>query len=120
MRETSLHALWIADCSQQLGQGIHEENERSRVRDGSGDYVHEEKNIWVVANGGVFIIEEAECELRWVDATLRKKHIVKMRAMLGPERTDDTVADILNRVVEWKDEELWTRGMWGTKTMDRG
>ena len=41
-----------------------------------------------------------------VEATLRKKYIVKMRAMLGSARTDDKVADILNRVVE-KDEELW-------------
>ena len=58
-------------------------------------------------HGDDFIIEGAECDLRWVEATLRKKCIVKMRAMLGPERTDDKVADILIRVVEWKDEELW-------------
>ena len=41
------------------------------------------------------------------EATPRKKYIVKMRAMLGPGRTDDKVADILIRVVEWEDEELW-------------
>ena len=45
--------------------------------------------------------------MRWVEATLRQKYIVKMRATLGPERTDGNVADILNRVVEWKDAELW-------------
>ena len=61
----------------------------------------------MVVHGDDFIIEGAECDLRWVEATLRKKYIVKMRALLGPERTDDKVADILNRVVEWKDEELW-------------
>ena len=70
-------------------------------------FFHDEKNIRVVVHGDDFIIEGAECDLRWVEATLRKKYIVKMRAMLGPERTDDKVADILNRVVEWKDEELW-------------
>ena len=66
-------------------------------------FFHKEKNIRVVVHGDDVIIEGAECDLRWVEAT----YIVKMRAMLGPERTDDKVADILNRVVEWKDEELW-------------
>ena len=70
-------------------------------------FFHKEKNIRVVVHGDDFIIEGAECDLRWVEAILRKKFIVKKRAMLGPERTDDKVADILNRFVEWKDEELW-------------
>ena len=70
-------------------------------------FFHKEKNIRVVVHGDDFTVEGAECDLRWVEAMLRKKYIVKMRAMLGPERTDDKVADILNRVVEWKDEELW-------------
>ena len=64
-------------------------------------FFHKEKNIRVVVHGDDFIIEGVECDFRWVEA------IVKTRAMLGPERTDDKVADILNRVVEWKDEELW-------------
>ena len=70
-------------------------------------FFHKEKNIRVVVHGDDFVIEGAECDLRWVEATLREKYIVMMRAMLGPERTDDKVADILNGVVEWKDEELW-------------
>ena len=28
-------------------------------------------------------------------------------SILGPERQDDKVTDILNRVVEWHDDELW-------------
>ena len=63
-------------------------------------FFHKEKNIRVVVHGDDFIIEGAECGLRWVEATIRKEYIV-------PERTDDKVADILNRVVEWKDDELW-------------
>ena len=69
-------------------------------------FFNKEKNIRVV-HGDDFIIEGAECDLRWVEATLRKKSIVKIRAILGPQRTDDKVADILNRVVGCKDEELW-------------
>ena len=52
-------------------------------------FFHKEKNMRVVVHGDDFIIKGAECDLRWVAATLRKKYTVKMRAMLGPERTDD-------------------------------
>ena len=49
------------------------------------------------------------CDLKWVEATLWKKYVVKMRAMYGPERTEDKVADMLKRVVEWKTPP---RGTW--------
>ena len=38
---------------------------------------------------------------------LANKYLVKVRSILGPEREDDKVADILNRVVELRDDELW-------------
>ena len=38
---------------------------------------------------------------------LANKYLVKVRSILGPEHQDDKVADILNRVVEWHDDELW-------------
>ena len=72
--------------------------------------LHKVKNIRVVVRGDDFIIEVAECDLKWVEATLWKKYVVKMRAMLGPERTDDKVADNLNRVVEWKETHRTARG----------
>ena len=51
-----------------------------------------------------------------------------MRAMLGPEQTDDKVADILNTGVDWKDEELWYQAdprhvekiVCGARNEDRG
>ena len=55
----------------------------------------------MVVHGDDLIIEEVECEMRWVEATPRKKYIVKLRAMLGPERTKDKVPNILNRTVEF-------------------
>ena len=38
---------------------------------------------------------------------LANKYLVKVRSIFCPERQDDKVADILNRVVEWHDDELW-------------
>ena len=37
-------------------------------------FFHKEKNIRVVVHGDDFIIEGAECNLRWVEAMLRKKY----------------------------------------------
>ena len=54
--------------------------------------------------------------VRWVEATPRKKYIVKLRAMLSPERTGDKVANILNRAVDFSRhvEKCWwdARKLW--------
>ena len=77
-----------------------------------------------VVHGDDLIIEEVECEMRWVEATPRKKYIVKLRAMLGLERTKDKVPNSLIRTVEYPRhvEKCW----WDAKkpwcpeqTMDR-
>ena len=70
-------------------------------------FFHPEKEIRIVAHGDDFIMEGREEDLQWTRAVLESKYIVKMRGLLGPERSDDKVADVLNRVVEWKQDELW-------------
>jgi hypothetical protein len=70
-------------------------------------FYHEEKDIKMVVHGDDFIIEGVEDELKWIRGVLESKYIVKMRGMIGPDRKDDKVIDILNRTVEWKEEELW-------------
>ena len=97
MCETPLHALLAPDRTQQLGESVHENNGGS---DGTCDGMHflpKRKEHPSDDHGDDFIIEGARSDLRWVEAMLRKKYIVKMRAMLGPERTDDKVADILKK-----------------------
>ena len=70
-------------------------------------FYHEERDVRVVVHGDDFIIEGRETELQWVRTVLESKYIVKMRAMLGPERGDTKVAEILSRTVEWREEEIW-------------
>ena len=58
-------------------------------------------------NGDDFVIEGRESDLHWAGAILEKKYIVKIRAILGPERGDAKVAEILSRTVEWREDEIW-------------
>ena len=53
------------------------------------------------------MIEGGQEDLDWTKGVLANKYLVKVRSILGPERQDDKVADILNHVVEWHDDELW-------------
>ena len=53
-----------------------------------------------------FVIEGGQEDLDWNKGVLANKYLVKVRSILGPERQDDKVADILNRVVERHDDEL--------------
>jgi hypothetical protein len=69
-------------------------------------FFHEQRGVRIVVHGEDFIVEGAEADLRWTRSILEAKYLVKMRALLGPERKDDRVADILNRVIEWKPDEL--------------
>ena len=111
--EASLHALRATNGRQQLGEIVHEDHGCIGVRDRTCDGMHFLPQGKEHPSGSArddFIIEGAECDLKWVEATLWKKYVVKMRAMLGPERTDDKVADNLNRVVEWKEMHRTARG----------
>ena len=56
---------------------------------------------------GDFVIEGGQEDLDWTKGVLANKYLVKVRSILGPERQDDKVAGILNRLVEWHDDELW-------------
>ena len=54
-----------------------------------------------------FVIEGGQEDLDWTKAVLANKYLVKVRNILAPEHQDNKVADILTRVVEWHDDELW-------------
>jgi hypothetical protein len=60
-----------------------------------------------VVHGDDFVIEGSGEQLQWVRKLLEEKYIVKMRAVLGPEKDDAKIADILGRTVEWRENELW-------------
>ena len=51
-------------------------------------FFHKEQNIPVVVHGGDFIIEGAECDLRWIVRPRSERSTAsRWRARLGPERT---------------------------------
>ena len=65
------------------------------------------RGLRIVVHGDDFVIEGEEEDLRWVESVLEAKYLVKMRGILGPDQGDCKVMDILGRVVEWREDELW-------------
>ena len=67
---------------------------------------HAERDIRVVVHGDDFIVEGFEDDLRWVERLLAAKYIVKMRGIMGPDAADTKVIDVLNRILEWREDEF--------------
>ena len=63
--------------------------------------------VRIVVHGDDFVIEGGQEDLDWTKGVLANMFLVKVSSILGPERQDDKVADILNRVVAWRDDEVW-------------
>ena len=70
-------------------------------------FFHPARTIRIVVHGDDFVIEGVQEDLDWTKGVLANKYLVKVRSILGAKHQDDKVADILNRVVEWHDDELW-------------
>ena len=99
---------WEDDCARRLV-----EDGFRRGRAASTIFYHPKTQVRVVVHSDDFtfagtvvhgddlIIEEVECEMRLVEATPRKKYIVKLLAMLGQEQTKDKVLNNLIRTVEF-------------------
>ena len=64
------------------------------------------RRVRIVVHGDDFVIEGGQEHLDWTKGVLANMYLVKVSSILGPERQDDKVADILNRVVEWRDDEV--------------
>eukprot|EP00973_Karenia_brevis_P072585 10082729-Karenia_brevis.AAC.1 len=47
-----------------------------------------------------------ESELKWIKSLMESLFEVKVRAVLGPEETDDTEVVILGRLVTWKEDRI--------------
>jgi hypothetical protein len=61
----------------------------------------EEDDVSCVVHGDDFTFEGPPEALKMVAAALQKVWLVKIRAVLGPEASDDKEVSILNRVVRW-------------------
>ena len=69
-------------------------------------FYREIDDVSCVVHGDDFKFEGPPEALKGVTAALQKVWLVKVRATLGPEPTDDKEVSILNRVVRWCDDCL--------------
>ena len=69
-------------------------------------FKHTGEDVSCVVHGDDFTFEGPPEALKGVTAALQKVWLVKVRATLGPEPTDDKEVSILNRVVRWCDDCL--------------
>ena len=75
-------------------------------RASSVTFYHAEREVRIVVHGDDFIIEGEEQHLWWLHDELKRKYIVKMRGVLGPEAGDLHEVVVLNRVLRWTKGEF--------------
>ena len=66
-------------------------------------FYNAERDLSCVVHGDDFTIEGVEEELRWLAGVMEKWFEIKVRAVLGPGRSDEKEVVILGRKVTWKE-----------------
>ena len=69
-------------------------------------FVHPTRELAVVVHGDDFVSLGADGDLDWLGDQLRSVYEFKHRGRLGPEKGDDKSVRVLNRVIEWGDDEI--------------
>ena len=69
-------------------------------------FYREVDDVACVVHGDDFTVEGPPEALEQITVALQKVWLVKVRATLGPEATDDKEVSILNRIVRWTEDSL--------------
>ena len=69
-------------------------------------FYHADRQIRVGIHGDDFTILGNKESLDWYQKELSKEFELKVRGIIGPERSDDKSIRLLNRVFEWKPEGI--------------
>ena len=67
---------------------------------------HPDRDIRVVVHGDDFTFLGDDPSLRWITEELKKVYELKVRAILGPEHSDDKSVRILHRIVSWNEQGI--------------
>ena len=93
--------------------GLHEEYTRQLLAMGfkPGEaspccLYREADDVCCVVHGDDFTFEAPPEALKEVTASLQKVWLIKVRATLGPEATDDKEVSALNRIIRWTEDSL--------------
>ena len=69
-------------------------------------FYRKEDDVCCVVHGDDFAFEGPPKALEEVTASLKEVWLIKVRATLGPEATDDKEVSILNRIIRWTEDSL--------------
>ena len=67
-------------------------------------FYHSARKLRAVVHGDDFTVSGPEDQLNWFRSQIQARFEVKFKARLGPDRQDDKIARVLNRVIEWDDK----------------
>ena len=69
-------------------------------------FYHPERDLSVVVHGDDFTFCAVKSDLMWIKELMESWFEIKVRAVLGPDATDDKEVVILGRIVRWTDRGL--------------
>ena len=69
-------------------------------------FYHAERDLRIVVHGDDITSAGDDEQLKWLQQELETEYALKLRALLGPDPTDDKEVRILNRVVTWSESGL--------------
>ena len=69
-------------------------------------FYHEERSVRIVVHGDDVTALGKTQGLDWFRKDISQRYEVKLRGRLGPNRNDDKSVRILNRIVEWGEDEI--------------
>ena len=70
-------------------------------------FYNEERDLRAVVHGDDFTYLGYEEDLQWIIDKMKQTFEIKIRGILGPQPGDQKVIRILNRIVTWRDNEIW-------------
>ena len=73
---------------------------------GGNAFYHEQQNLRAVIHGDGFTILGFDNNLDWFKSAITTKWQVKVKGRIGPNASDTKIIQVLNRLVEWKEDGI--------------
>ena len=109
MRQVGLVVVRDEACFEWMAAGVHRRLVSLGFKAGEGSpccFYRKRDDVACVVHGDDFTIEGPSESLKEIADAMTKFWLIKVRAVLGPELTDDKEVSILNRIVRWSEDCL--------------
>ena len=69
-------------------------------------FYHHQRKLRLVVHGDDYTFLGSDAQLQWAKKMMSDEYEIKVRGLLGPDKTDDKQIRILNRCLEWRPDGL--------------